>query len=102
MLFRTFFKHLHVAELLQVVAIVIVGDVDLLVLGQRVLHPGSFPATVGVMGDRLRDGGQGVLAVACSETQIHQCKLSTDASIHPESSVCHYKTIKCNVIFGNL
>lgn len=56
MLLHTFLKHLHVAELLQHVAVVIVGDVDFIIFSLGVLHPRSLSTPIGVVGDRLRDG----------------------------------------------
>lgn len=45
----TLFKILQIAEFNQVVAIVIVCDVDLGVLGQRVFHPGPLVPSVAVV-----------------------------------------------------
>lgn len=59
----TLLKVVQVAEFHQVVAIVIVGDVDLGVFGQRVLHPGSFIPTVVVVLPGLVKGRHRPIAV---------------------------------------
>lgn len=59
----TLLKVVQVAEFHQVVAIVIVSDVDLGVFGQRVLHPGSFIATVVVVLPGLTNRGYSPVTV---------------------------------------
>lgn len=59
---RTLFEVLQVPELYQGVAVVIVGYVNPLILGQGVLHPGPFIPPVCVLGGWPRDGGESVLA----------------------------------------
>lgn len=59
----TLLKVVQVAEFHQVVAIVIVSDVDLGVFSQRVLHPGSFVPTVVVVLSGLIDGCYGPITV---------------------------------------
>lgn len=51
---KTYFKHtllevVQVAKLHQVVAIVIVSDIDLGVFSQGILHPGSLVAPIAVL-----------------------------------------------------
>lgn len=61
----TLLEIVKVPELHQCVPIVVIGDIDPLLLGQGVLHPGSLIAPVGVLGGGPRDGGQRVLAAPC-------------------------------------
>lgn len=61
----TLLEVLQVAELHQVVAIVIVGYIDLGILGNWVLHPGSFIPPVAVMFLRQLYGGDGALTLQC-------------------------------------
>ncbi len=53
---HTLLEVFQVAELHQVVAVVIVSDVDLGVFSQRVLHPGSLVAPITVLLLRLLNG----------------------------------------------
>lgn len=62
---RTLLEVFQVPELHQRVAVVVVGHVDALVLGQGVLHPGPFVPPVRVLRGGARDRGQGVLAPSC-------------------------------------
>lgn len=61
----TLLEVVEVPELHQGVPIVVIGDVDPLLPGQGILHPGSLVAPVGVLGGGPRDGGQRVLAAPC-------------------------------------
>lgn len=45
----TLLEILQVTEFYQVVAIVVVGDVDFVVLGKRVLHPSPFISAITVV-----------------------------------------------------
>lgn len=47
------FKDLHVAEFQQVFSIVVVCDVNLVIVPQRILHPRSFVTAIIVMSDWL-------------------------------------------------
>lgn len=53
---HTLLEVVQVAELYQVVAVVIVGDVDLGVFSQGILHPGSLVASITVLLLWLLDG----------------------------------------------
>lgn len=54
---RTWFESLQVSELLQVAAIVTVGQVDDAAMTTGVSHPGSVPQAVEVLLDRFRYAG---------------------------------------------
>lgn len=60
---RTLFEVIQVTELHQVVAIVVISHVDLGVLSQRILHPGSLIAPITVLFLRLLNGCQSSFTV---------------------------------------
>lgn len=60
---RTLFEVVQVTELHQVVAIVIVSDVDLGVFSQWVLHPGALVSPITVVLLRLLNGRKSPLTV---------------------------------------
>lgn len=59
---HTLFEVLQVPELYQGVAVVIIGYINPLILGQGVLHPGPFIPPICVLSGWPRDCGEGVLA----------------------------------------
>lgn len=49
----TLFKDIHIAKLKEIVAVIIVCDVDLVVLSQGVFHPSPFISTEFIVCYRL-------------------------------------------------
>lgn len=67
------FEVVQIAELHQAVPIVVVGDIDPVIFGSRVLHPGPLMAPIAVMPHRRVYGPEGALTArlsACGEPGV--------------------------------